>query len=202
MVPRRGILSIPVPLAVFLPVTSRAAREQRVLLAASCDTAVNNITGVTEATERLSSPRGWWCMRHWSRWQCGCQQQWREATGHRRPEDLFMRGQAPLGPVDRHHLRTWAVMLATSPLLLAATRGRWFAPPSADQSGRPPASQRKVRVVVADDHLIVRAAIVHELERQPDLEVLGTAEDGDTALQLAETLQPDVLVLDLSMPRL
>lgn len=62
--------------------------------------------------------------------------------------------------------------------------------------------RRRISVVVADDHPVVRSGIVYELSRQPDIEVLGAAENGDMALQLAQSLQPQVLVLDLSMPGL
>lgn len=59
-----------------------------------------------------------------------------------------------------------------------------------------------IRVVVADDHPVVRNGIIFELARQPDIDVLGTAENGDEALRLVQTIQPDVLVTDLSMPGL
>jgi DNA-binding NarL/FixJ family response regulator len=62
--------------------------------------------------------------------------------------------------------------------------------------------QQMIRVVVADDHPVVRNGIIYELARQPDIDVLGTAENGDEALQLVQTIQPDVLVTDLSMPGL
>lgn len=62
--------------------------------------------------------------------------------------------------------------------------------------------QQMIRVVVADDHPVVRNGIIYELSRQPDIDVLGTAENGDEALQLVQTIQPDVLVTDLSMPGL
>ncbi|HEX6291569.1 MAG TPA: response regulator transcription factor [Herpetosiphonaceae bacterium] len=62
--------------------------------------------------------------------------------------------------------------------------------------------QRVIRVVVADDHPVVRNGIVHELARQPDIEVLGTAENGNVALHLVSMIQPDVLVTDLNMPGL
>lgn len=62
--------------------------------------------------------------------------------------------------------------------------------------------RQRISVVVADDHPVVRSGIVYELSRQPDIEVLGAAENGDMALQLAQSLQPQVLVLDLSMPGL
>jgi DNA-binding NarL/FixJ family response regulator len=62
--------------------------------------------------------------------------------------------------------------------------------------------QPTIRVVVADDHPIVRAGIASELSRHSDVEVCGAAEDGNEALQLAQTIEPDVLVLDISMPGL
>jgi two-component system response regulator DegU len=59
-----------------------------------------------------------------------------------------------------------------------------------------------IRVVVADDHPIVRSGIRNELARHPDIEVIGEATNGDEALSLARTLQPDVLLLDINMPGL
>jgi len=57
-----------------------------------------------------------------------------------------------------------------------------------------------IRVLIADDHPIVRAGVRGELARQADIEVVGEATNGDEAAQLSETLQPDVLVLDIEMP--
>ena len=59
-----------------------------------------------------------------------------------------------------------------------------------------------VRVLIADDHGIVRAGIRHLLEQQTDMEVAGEAEDGREAVRLAEQLAPDVVVMDLAMPNL
>lgn len=56
------------------------------------------------------------------------------------------------------------------------------------------------RVVLADDHPSVRTGIRILLERTPDIQVVGEASDGREALTLAQTLLPDVLVLDLEMP--
>jgi DNA-binding NarL/FixJ family response regulator len=67
---------------------------------------------------------------------------------------------------------------------------------------RPVISQQRVSVVVADDHPVVRSGLVYELSRQSDIEVLGTAANGDMAFHLAQTLQPKVLLLDLHMPGL
>jgi DNA-binding NarL/FixJ family response regulator len=59
-----------------------------------------------------------------------------------------------------------------------------------------------IRVVIADDHPIVRSGISAELARSMDIEVIGEALTGDEALRLACDLQPDVLLLDVNMPGL
>ena len=57
-----------------------------------------------------------------------------------------------------------------------------------------------ITIVLADDHGIVRAGLKALLERQPDMRIIGEAEDGPTALQAARDLKPAVMVIDLSMP--
>jgi DNA-binding NarL/FixJ family response regulator len=59
-----------------------------------------------------------------------------------------------------------------------------------------------IRVVLADDHPIVRAGIRNLLEKAPDIEVVGEAHDGVEALSFVKTLMPDVLLLDMEMPGL
>lgn len=59
-----------------------------------------------------------------------------------------------------------------------------------------------IRVVLADDHPAVRAGIRQFLERDPAIQVVGEAGDGEEALMLVARHRPDVLVLDLRMPRL
>ena len=57
-----------------------------------------------------------------------------------------------------------------------------------------------IRVLVADDHAIVRTGIRHVLESEPGFTVVGEAATGAEAIALAESLRPDVAVLDLSLP--
>jgi two-component system response regulator NreC len=59
---------------------------------------------------------------------------------------------------------------------------------------------RRTRVLLADDHTLVRAGVRRILEAQPGLMVVGEVEDGEAALRALQELEVDVLVLDLSMP--
>ena len=63
-------------------------------------------------------------------------------------------------------------------------------------------TKQRIRVLVADDHAVVREGIRAVLASTPDFEVVGEAGDGAEALDLAASLEPDVLVLDLTMPKL
>jgi DNA-binding NarL/FixJ family response regulator len=60
----------------------------------------------------------------------------------------------------------------------------------------------KVKVVIADDHQIVRQGLRHLLEREPDLEVAAEAEDGRSTVRLVRELQPAVVIMDVAMPDL
>src|SRR4051812_31720442 len=57
-----------------------------------------------------------------------------------------------------------------------------------------------IRVLVADDFPMIREALVAALERHPGISVVGTAEDGEQALEIARAQRPDVVVLDVCMP--
>ena len=59
---------------------------------------------------------------------------------------------------------------------------------------------KPIRVLVADDHPIVRSGIVSVLATQPDFDVVGEAEDGAAAIAAAARLHPDVVLMDLRMP--
>jgi len=60
----------------------------------------------------------------------------------------------------------------------------------------------KIRVLLADDHALVREGTKELLEREGDLEVVAEAADGKTAVQLAARQHPDVVVMDFAMPKL
>ena len=57
-----------------------------------------------------------------------------------------------------------------------------------------------ITIVLADDHQVMRDGVRMILEAQPDLRVIGTADDGAAVIDLVDALQPDVAVLDIAMP--
>ena len=59
-----------------------------------------------------------------------------------------------------------------------------------------------LKILIADDHGILRAGLRTLLKAEPQLEVVGEAENGEEAILLAEQLKPDVILLDMSMPNL
>jgi len=63
-------------------------------------------------------------------------------------------------------------------------------------------AEEKIRLLVADDHPMLREGLVAVLGTQPDFDVIGEAADGSEVVRLAETLLPDVILLDLEMPEM
>lgn len=61
---------------------------------------------------------------------------------------------------------------------------------------------KNISILLADDHTVMRSGLRALLERQPDFRVVGEAADGRQAVDLAESLCPDVVVADVAMPRL
>ncbi len=62
--------------------------------------------------------------------------------------------------------------------------------------------ERKIRVLLVDDHAVVRQGMANLLGDEPDIEVVGQAADGQEAVELASKLLPDVILMDISMPKL
>jgi len=60
----------------------------------------------------------------------------------------------------------------------------------------------KIRILLAEDHAVVRESIARFLEKEPDFEVVAEAADGEETVRLASELKPDVIVLDVAMPKL
>jgi two-component system, NarL family, response regulator NreC len=62
--------------------------------------------------------------------------------------------------------------------------------------------RKKIRILLADDHAVVRQGFRMILAGQPDMEIVGEAGNGREAVELAEKLHPDVVVMDVAMPEL
>jgi DNA-binding NarL/FixJ family response regulator len=77
-----------------------------------------------------------------------------------------------------------------------ATVGGWM------QTGSRPGSGSQIRVLIADDDRAFLDSLQQLIERQPELSVVGAAEDGLEAIELADELGPDAVVIDLHMPLL
>ena len=86
---------------------------------------------------------------------------------------------------------------AAPPAVVAAPKEAAGPPPvqvSASKRGAP------IRVLLADDHAVMREGLSRLLEAEPDIEVVGQAGDGEAAIELAAKLRPDVILMDMSMP--
>jgi DNA-binding NarL/FixJ family response regulator len=72
----------------------------------------------------------------------------------------------------------------------------------ADGEGPPVTTPLKTRVLLADDHSVVRSGLRAILESEPDIEVVGEASDGAEAIEMALATDPDLAIVDVSMPQM
>ncbi|NJN54289.1 MAG: response regulator transcription factor [Anaerolineae bacterium] len=63
-------------------------------------------------------------------------------------------------------------------------------------------SSKPIRLIIADDHSVVRSGLQFLMLTEPGIEIVGETDNGATAVQLAQELQPDVILLDLQMPQM
>ena len=61
---------------------------------------------------------------------------------------------------------------------------------------------KKIRIVIADDHKLMRMGLVSLFSVQRDMTVVGEADDGESAVELVQTLKPDIVIMDLMMPNM
>ncbi len=73
---------------------------------------------------------------------------------------------------------------------------------SVQNDGAQRSTTPKIRVLLADDHTILRAGLRMMIDAQPDIEVVGEASDGRQALAEAQRLQPDIVLMDITMPEM
>ena len=87
---------------------------------------------------------------------------------------------------------------------LRAPRSREVSPPppgpQAPPSPRLASERPPLRIVVVDDHAMVREGLAQVIDREPDMQVIGAAADGQSGVELASELHPDVVVMDVNMP--
>ena len=60
----------------------------------------------------------------------------------------------------------------------------------------------KIRVLLADDHIVLREATAELINHQPDMKVVGQAGNGEETVKLVDRLRPDVVIMDIAMPRM
>ena len=71
-----------------------------------------------------------------------------------------------------------------------------------DREAQATERSEKVRLIIVDDHDLVRSGLRYMLTREPDLELVGEAKDGGEALELCRRLRPDLVLMDVSMPEM
>ncbi len=85
---------------------------------------------------------------------------------------------------------------AEVPGTLAGPRGSRMGP----ESPKAVSGLSRIRVLLVDDHVVVRQGLSHLLREEPDIEIVGEASDGQTAIEMVSQFLPDVVTIDISMP--
>jgi NarL family two-component system response regulator LiaR len=70
------------------------------------------------------------------------------------------------------------------------------------QEGKMKQPNEAIKVLLSEDHVVVRESIRQALEREPNIRVVGEANNGEEAVEMASRLHPDVILMDISMPKL
>jgi len=65
-----------------------------------------------------------------------------------------------------------------------------------------PSVGKKIRIILVDDHLVMRQGLAGLLRGEPDFEIAGEASDGESAVKLVREIRPDVTLMDIGMPRM
>jgi CheY-like chemotaxis protein len=96
----------------------------------------------------------------------------------------------------------FAIVLPDGQVVASPPRlgGRAPQPATVAPSAVAPASSPRLRVVLADDHKVMREGLAALLSEQPDMDVVGQAGNGREAVNLTYTLHPDVVIMDVAMP--
>jgi PAS domain S-box-containing protein len=71
---------------------------------------------------------------------------------------------------------------------------------SAQPHSKPAGVEKKIRIALVDDHMVVRQGLAGLLRAEPDIEIIGEASDGQSAVSLARELRPNVMLMDISLP--
>ncbi len=91
-------------------------------------------------------------------------------------------------------------MIAVTPSVTSANSDATTTTRSPDSTGLRASLIKQITVVIVDDHAMIRSALAQILNHEPDISVIGDASDGKTAIELVRLTDPDVVLMDISMP--